>query len=93
MGYSATPIRKVPDLLRLVRIAERGLAKIRCPLLVVQPMRDGTVRLDSPDLICAGAVNARHKEILRLENSRHVCTVEPEFDKLYGAISKLFSKI
>jgi esterase/lipase len=78
--------------LRLARIAEQGLYKIKCPLLIVQPMKDGTVRLDSPDLIYAGAVNAQYKEILRLENSRHVCTVEPEFDKLYGAISTLFKE-
>lgn len=92
VGYSATPIRKIPDLLRLVRIAERGLPNIKCPLLIVQPRKDATVRLDSPYLICRGAVNAPYKEILRLENSRHVCTVEPEFDKLYGAVSKLFKE-
>lgn len=92
VGYSSTPVRKVPDLLRLIGIAERGLASIQCPLLIVQPQKDRTVRLDSPDLIYAGAVNSVHKEMLRLENSKHVCTVEPEFDKLYGAISKLFEE-
>lgn len=90
VGYSETPIRKLPDFIRLARIAENGLANIRCPLLVVQPSLDGTVRADSPDLIRAGAVNAASIEILRLEKSRHVCTVEPEFDALYGAVSKLF---
>jgi carboxylesterase len=90
IGYSATPVRKVPDLLRLVRMAERGLDKITCPLLIVQPVKDDTVRQESPQLICAGAVHAPWKEILRLENSKHVCTVEPEFDKLYDAIRRLF---
>lgn len=90
IGYSATPVRKVPDLLRLVRMAEHGLDKITCPLLIVQPLMDDTVRQDSPQFICAGAVHSPWKEILRLENSKHVCTVEPEFDKLYNAISSLF---
>jgi carboxylesterase len=92
VGYSATPVRKVPDLLRLVRMAEHGLHKIKCPLLVVQPAKDGTVRQDSAELIYRGAINAERREILRLENSRHVCTVEPEFEKLYGAMSKLFNE-
>jgi carboxylesterase len=92
VGYDAAPLRKIPDLLRLVRIAEDGLGRIKCPLLIVQPMLDRTVRLDSPELIYNGAVNAQHKEILRLENSKHVCTVEPEFDKLFSAICGLFKQ-
>lgn len=87
IGYPMTPVRKVPDLLRLVGMAERGLANIKCPLLVVQPKKDDTVRLDSPEIILRGAVNAPYKEMLWLENSRHVCTVEPEFELLVGKIS------
>jgi carboxylesterase len=92
IGYPVTPVRKVPDLLHLSRMAERGLAAIKCPLLIVQPQKDDTVRLDSPQIICAGAVHAPYKEIVKLENSRHVCTVEPEFDKLYEAVSKVFKE-
>ena len=88
IGYSVTPVRKVPDLLRLAAMAERGLPAIRCPLQVVQPRKDDTVRLDSPDLILKGAVNSPHKEMLWLENSRHVCTVEPEFDLLFGEMKR-----
>lgn len=91
VGYSATPVRKVADLLRLIRIAERGLDKIACPLLIVQPRKDDQVRPDSPKLIYAGAVNAPYKEILRLENSKHVCTYAPEFDKLYAAVSRILA--
>lgn len=90
IGYSMTPVRKVPDLLRLEHIAERSLSNIRCPLLVVQPKKDDTVRLDSPDVILKGAVNSPYKKMLWLENSRHVCTVEPEFDLLFGEISVFF---
>ncbi len=88
IGYPVTPVRKVPDLLRLAHMAERGLPAIRCPLLVVQPRKDDTVRLDSPDLILKGAVNSPYRKMLWLENSRHVCTVEPEFDLLFGEISE-----
>lgn len=92
IGYPVTPVRKVPDLLRLARMAERGLANIKCPLLAVQPKKDDTVRQDSPKIILRGAANSPWKEFLALEDSRHVCTVEPEFDKLYGAISKFFAE-
>jgi carboxylesterase len=92
IGYAVTPVRRVPDFIRLARMAERGLDRIRCPLLVVQPLKDDTVRPDSPDLIFAGAVHSPHREVLLLENSKHVCTVEPEFDRLYGAVSGFFSR-
>lgn len=91
VGYSATPVRKVPDLLRLIRIAERGLDSITCPLLIVQPAKDDQVRPDSPRLIYAGAVNASYKEILYLDHSKHVCTYTPEFDKLYAAVSRILA--
>ncbi len=86
IGYPMTPVRKVPDLLRLVRMAEWDLPAIRCPLLVVQPKKDDTVRLDSPDVILKGACNSPYKKMLWLENSRHVCTVEPEFALLFAEI-------
>ena len=90
LGYRDTPIRKIPDLLRLMRMAERGLSRITCPLLIVQGDLDRTVRADSPQIIYGGATRCASKRILRLEKSRHVCTVEPEFDALYTAISEHF---
>jgi carboxylesterase len=92
IGYAATPIRKLPDLIRLMRMAERNLNKITCPLLIVQPSLDDTVRLDSPEIIYERATCCANKSILRLEKSRHVCTIEPEFDILYPAISTLFKE-
>ena len=92
VGYAATPIRKLPDLIRLIRMAERGLDRITCPLLIIQPSHDDTVRLDSPEIIYTRAIHCANKSILRLEHSKHVCTIEPEFSILYSSISTLFKE-
>ena len=86
IGYQATPLRKVPDLLRLMRMAESGLHKITCPMLIVQGLKDGTVKPKSAQMIHDLAVHCHEKEIIWLENSPHVCTLEPEYDILIDKI-------
>lgn len=85
ISYSATPIRKVPDLLRLQKMTKARLELITCPLLIVQGMKDRTVRINSGRYIERHAVSAP-RQLLLLENSPHVCTIEPEFDTLSNEI-------
>ncbi len=81
-GYDQTPVRRVKDLLALMRKAERGLAKLTCPLLVVQSRSDETVRPISADIIYAGA-NSAHKELLMLQRSPHVLTLGVEREEVF----------
>jgi carboxylesterase len=73
-GYDATPVRRVKDLQKLMRMAEKGLTKLTCPLLVVQSRADETVRPISADIIYAKAVSP-YKEMLMLDDSPHVVTL------------------
>ena len=79
-GYGATPIRKVPDLLKLQKIAKMRLPEIKCPLLAVRAMKDTTVTQNAAEIIYSGAVNAVSREIFDLEDSPHLCTVDGEAD-------------
>lgn len=90
LGYRDTPIRCVPHLLRLMRMAEGGMHRVTCPLLIVRSGMDRTVRADSAQILYDRATRCTHKRILELPNSRHVCTIEPEFDALYAAVSEHF---
>jgi carboxylesterase len=90
VGYRDTPMRCVPSLLRLMSMAERGMSRVTCPLLIVRSGLDATVRADSAQILYDGATRCAHKRILELPRSRHVCTIEPEFDALFAAVSEHF---
>lgn len=92
INYGCTPVRKVPDLLKLKKIAKMRLNEIKCPLLIVQGELDDTVPKSSAELIYKGAINTNEKEILYLPNSPHVCTIEPEFDVLIKKIREFINK-
>lgn len=90
-GYDGTPVRRVKDLKRLMRMAEKGLASLRCPLLVVQSRADRTVRPVSADIIYAGAASA-HKELMMLERSPHVVTLGIEREAVFGRVAAFLSR-
>jgi len=83
LGYAGTPVCRVGDLLRLMRQAERNLSLIRCPILVVQPANDQTVRPASANIIYDG-VSSQRKELLWLERSGHGCVIELEQRGIFG---------
>lgn len=84
LRYAGTPLCRVGDVLRLMRQAERNLDRVRCPILVAQPLADKTVRPESADIIYRGVGSAR-KELLWLTQSGHGCTVGPEQQRLFDA--------
>ena len=83
LGYPATPLHRVGDLNRLMRDAEKSLAQVRCPLLVVQSRDDDTVVPVSADIIYQGA-GSTDKRLLWLERSGHVCTLGAERETLFA---------
>lgn len=92
IAYHVTPVRKVQELRSIMRAAEKALPRINCPMLVVQGLKDKTVRPASAQIIYDKAVHCPCKQILYLENSPHVCVYAPEFDKLSSNIIKFLGK-
>lgn len=86
-GYDASPVRRVPDLRKLMAIAEKGLPSLHCPLLVIQSHKDGTVRPVSADIIFSGAAS-KVKRLIMLKNSPHVVTLGPEREQVYEETAK-----
>ncbi len=92
ISYNATPLRKVTDFFKLQKMAKKSLNKISCPLLIVQGKLDKSVSDDAPEIIYNGTINVNDKKIVYLENSKHVCTLEPEFDILIKEIREFIIK-
>jgi len=84
-GYPGIPVSSVPSLLKLMKMAERNLSKVRCPALIIQSRTDETVKPKSARMIYEG-IGSEQKEILWLECSRHVCTLGPERDIMHEKI-------
>jgi carboxylesterase len=93
VNYACVPVRKVPDLKKLQRIALSRLCEIRCPLLIVQGEMDTTVPKSAAEFIFKETTSTQDKEILYLPNSPHVCTVEPEFDILIKKIREFIKRL
>lgn len=82
-GYDATPMRRVKDLHHLMHMAEKGLATLTCPLLVVQSHHDETVRPVSADIIYSRAASAK-KELLMLADSPHELTIGCDRERIFA---------
>lgn len=76
-GYRRMPLPAVHALMGLQARVRADLAKVHQPLLLVYSSRDRTVDLVNADLI-RGAVASERVELLRLERSGHVLTVDSE---------------
>ena len=78
ISYGVTPVRKVPDLLKLQKISKQNLDKIKCPVLIFRAMQDKTVTKNAADIIYNGSYNAKSRKIIDLPTSEHLCTVDNE---------------
>lgn len=62
IGYDVMPMRKLPDLLKLRKIAENNLSKIHCPMLIAQELKDSTVSINAAQEIYDGATGTPIKK-------------------------------
>lgn len=92
IGYGVTPVRKVPDLIKLQKIAKRRLPEIKCPLIIFRAMQDTTVTQNAADIIYEGASNSQSREIIDLSNSVHLCTVDNEADIMIERIREFIKE-
>ena len=86
IGYAGTPTCKVPDLVHLMDDARRNLDRITCPLLIIQSLKDQTVKPVSAEIISQGAVHALPRNILYLQTSPHVCTTGEELPLIVSRV-------
>ena len=76
-AYEDTPVARVYDLRKLSRLARRDLFAVIAPALVIQPIHDESVDNRSGQMIVEG-ISSKEKELVMLERSTHVCTLDCE---------------
>jgi len=77
-SYEDYPSHAAHELLKLMRRARRMLPDVTCPLLIVHSTGDQAIAPDSARYAYAHA-GSRDKEIMTLEESGHVITVDREW--------------
>ena len=78
-SYNAYPTRAAHEVIRLAEEVRRLLPAITCPLLAVQGVRDPDIHPDCASIVCREA-GSREKELLLLENSGHLVTIDSEWE-------------
>ena len=87
-GYTGFPTAKGADLYRLMKMANRNLFNIQCPILAVQSDADETIRAGSADHILEG-VSSKVRRKLWLNGMPHVVTLTPEVPRIASAMDDL----
>jgi len=73
--YDKIPMKALPSLGHLLRMAEKELPSLKVPLLVFSSNDDHTVKPKNSQIIMAKAGTSQ-KELVRLTNSYHVATLD-----------------
>ncbi len=89
-GYDQTPLSSLSSLLDLIDSVKGDLGKISCPTLLVQSRREHTVRPESASFIYDNLGSAQ-KELLWLEKSGHVVTLDSERETVFKKVSEFLS--
>ena len=84
--YGCTPLPALTQLGHMMRAARRGLTRVDCPLLVVRAGKDRTVHALGIEWILR-ETSSRHKELLLLPESPHVCTLAGEREFLFFKVT------
>jgi len=91
-SYDSYPVAKQRDVCILMKMVEKKLEKIKCPILVLQSKKDELVRTKSAWIICE-RTNAKRKEIILLKESGHNFMYGPENDKIEKKINSFLHNI
>lgn len=77
LAYSKTPVKSMSDIILLSRLVRDNLSKIKAPALIFKSTEDHVVPPDNSHQIFE-AISSVGKEIVDLENSYHVATLDTD---------------
>ncbi|BAD41030.1 esterase [Symbiobacterium thermophilum IAM 14863] len=75
LAYPVTPVPAIKHLITIGAVAEMLLPRVKCPALIIQSREDHVVPPHNGELIYNG-IGSTEKELLWLENSYHVATLD-----------------
>jgi carboxylesterase len=89
---SHTPVRAVPEVLRLAKETSAALPRVRAPLLVVQGAHDRTVRPASARAVLDGVASV-DKELLWLAGSGHIVAIDAERHTVWERVAGFVDRV
>lgn len=91
VSYNKMPLASVHSLLALIRHIAKYLPKLTRPFLIIQSKNDHTVNFRSAAYLYRSA-GSLEKELLWLEKSGHLVTLDTEKDIVFAKIADFFHK-
>jgi carboxylesterase len=82
IGYERIPVKAVAEAVSSHKIVKRELSRVRQPLLVFQSSEDHAIPAGSSALLM-DAVGSEEKELVTLENSYHVATLDHDAELIF----------
>jgi len=92
LSYSVFPIRSVPEVGRLLDLFRQQLPMLNAPVLLMHAVEDQGVSADNARSIYAG-VGSTEKELIWIENSGHVITLEPARMQVYDLAADFVEQV
>jgi carboxylesterase len=90
-SYDVMPLASVSELIRLQRLVRKRLASVRAPILIAHGAQDRTAAPADAHAIHASVASAE-RELLLLETSGHVVTVDHDGLRLARATAEFLSR-
>lgn len=90
-NYDLMPVSCVASLVELQALVRSQLSGVTCPLLLMHSRHDNTAPYESMGMI-AGGVSSAVTEMVTLENSYHVITLDFEKDLVASRVTQFFKR-
>ena len=91
-GYDVMPLQAVHELTRLQAHVRSGLARIEAPILIAHGALDTTANPQDVHII-ESEISSKRREVLLLERSAHIVSVDHDGPALAEAVSEFFSTL
>jgi len=91
LTYPVLPVRAITETARLLTVMRARLGEVRVPVLLMHSVDDGGVSPNNARSIFERLGSAQ-KQLLWLENSGHVLTVEPAHQQVYESAAEFVER-
>jgi carboxylesterase len=87
VGYAHFPVRLFCEMRPLFAKCMRSLNRVVCPVLLIQAQHDDATGPENSEFIYRN-ISSKHKEIILLQNSYHLVTVDLERESVAAGIAR-----
>ncbi len=92
LGYNKIPVKSIVEAQKLYKHLREDLAEIYVPVFIAQSVNDHVVRFDGAEYIYRN-ISSKDKQLLRLEKSYHVITLDVEKEIVAREILKFVESV